>query len=316
MVSHREIEQAAHTLRNIAHRTPLYHSSTFDRMTGNRVWFKAENVQRIGAFKFRGAYNLIASLSEEEKRRGVIGHSSGNHAQGVALASKLLGVRAVIVMPDGSVASKVDAARGYGAEIVFCGENYDDRARVTADLQAKHGYVLVHPFEDPRIIAGQGTVGLEVLQDLPELDYLIVPIGGGGLIAGSSIAAKHLSPAVKVIGVETEKSNDAYQSVRAGRIVRIARADTIADGMRTLAVGSLNFEIMQKFVDDVVVVGDEDVITMMRFFLERMKTVVEPTGAVAAAAISANRLGVSGKNICAVISGGNVDVHLLRMLFS
>lgn len=315
MVSFEEIEQAARTLHGIAHRTPILQSSTFNDLTGNKVWFKAENFQRIGAFKFRGAYNKISSLEAHERQRGVIAHSSGNHAQGVALASKLLGVQAVVVMPENSVLSKVEATRGYGAEVVFCGKEFDDRARVTAELQARHGYVLVHPYDDPKIIAGQGTVGLEVLQELPDLEYLLVPVGGGGLIGGCSIAAKRLNPKMKVIGVETEHANDAYQSFRAGRIVRIDRADTIADGMRTLSVGALNFDIIKKYVDDIITVSDENVIAMVRFFLERMKTLVEPTGAVAAAALLSSKLNISGKKTCAVISGGNVDLEGLNRLF-
>lgn len=312
MVTFADIQLAAQTLHGVAHRTPLLRSSTFDRITGNRVWFKAENFQRIGAFKFRGAYNKISSLSSEEKQRGVVAHSSGNHAQGVALASRLLGVRAVVVMPETSIQSKVEATQGYGAEVVFCGKEFDDRARVTGELQARHGYVLVHPYEDPQIIAGQGTVGLEVFEDLPGLDYVVVPIGGGGLIAGTAIAARHLKRSVKVIGVETENANDACQSFRAGKIIRIKSADTIADGMRTLSVGTLNFEIMKQFVDDVITVSDDDVVAMMRFFLDRMKTVVEPTGAVAGAAVYRNKLGVSAKSVCAIISGGNVDLQFMK----
>ncbi|MEE9225212.1 MAG: threonine/serine dehydratase [Bacteroidota bacterium] len=314
MVTFDEIQQASRTLDGVAHRTPLLHSSTFNRLTGSEVWFKAENFQRIGAFKFRGAYNKISSLNAAEKRRGVIAHSSGNHAQGVALASKLLGVRAVVVMPEDSVLSKVEATRTYGAEVVFCGKEFDDRARLTAELQARYGYVLVHPYDDPKVIAGQGTVGLEILQELPNLEYLLVPVGGGGLIAGSSIAAKRLKPTVKVIGVETEHANDAYQSFRAGKIIRIDRADTIADGIRPLSLGSLNFEIIRQFVDDIITVSDDDVIAMMQFFLERTKTLVEPTGAVAAAALSKNKLSISGKTMCAVISGGNVDMRGLKAL--
>ncbi len=314
MVGFDDIEDAARTLNGIAHRTPVLCSSTFNRLVGNDVWFKAENFQRIGAFKFRGAYNKISSLTSAEKQRGVIAHSSGNHAQGVALASKLLGLRAVVVMPENSLASKVEATHSYGAEVVFCGKEFDDRARVTAELQRQHGYVLVHPYEDPKIIAGQGTVGLEILQDLPSIEYLLVPVGGGGLIAGSSIAAKQLKPSVKVIGVETENANDAYQSFRAGKIIRIERADTIADGMRTLSVGALNFDIIRKFVDDVITVSDDDVIATLRFFLERMKTLVEPTGAVSAAALFGKKLNIFGKTVCAVISGGNADLKSLKAL--
>ncbi len=314
MVTLHDIEQAYERLKTVVHRTPLLSSRTFNGLTGNEVYFKAENFQRIGAFKFRGAYNKISSLSEEERRRGVIAHSSGNHAQGVALAAQIFGIKATIVMPHDSVKSKVEATKGYGAEVVFCGTSTDDRERTTDELITKYGYTLLHPYCDEKLIAGQGTAAYEALQDLKELDYLFVPIGGGGLISGSAIAAKGLCPTVKVIGVETEGANDCYQSFRQKRIVKLEKANTIADGMRTLSVGSLNFEIIMKYVDDVITIKDEDIYPTMRFFLERMKMVVEPTGAVASSAVMKNVLGLSGKKICAVISGGNVDPAFLKAM--
>ena len=314
MVTLQDVQQAYNVLSPVVHRTPLLSSSTFNLMNGNTVYFKAENLQRIGAFKFRGAYNKIASLSEEERKRGVIAHSSGNHAQGVALAAKLFGIKAVVVMPHDSVTSKVEATKGYGAEVIFCGTLTGDRERTTAEQIEKHGYTLLHPYNDPKLIAGQGTAALEAMQDLKELDYLFVPVGGGGLISGSAIAAKGLCPTVKVIGVETEGANDCNHTFRKKRICKLEKANTIADGMRTLSVGTLNFEIIMNYVDDVITISDDDIFPMMKFFLERMKTLVEPTGAVASAAIMKNAMGLKGKKVCAILSGGNVDTSVLSRL--
>ena len=314
MVTFSDIESAYRVLRPVVHNTPLLSSRTFNEISGNEVYFKAENFQRVGAFKFRGAYNKIASLTAEQKRAGVIAHSSGNHAQGVALASKLFGVRAVIVMPHDSVARKVEATKAYGAEVVFCGNTTDDRERMTDELIGKFGYTLVHPFNDPKLIAGQGTVALEIFRDLEDLDYLVVPVGGGGLISGCALAAQNISPNVKVIGVETKGADDCYQSFRAKKIIKRTSVDTIADGMRTLCVGELNFEIILRCVDDVITIPDDDIIPMMRFFAERMKIVVEPTGAVAPAAVMRNAIGATGKKVCTIISGGNVDPKFLKKI--
>jgi threonine ammonia-lyase medium form len=314
MISFSDIESAYTVVRPVVHKTPLLSSEVLNRRIGNEVWFKAENLQRIGAFKIRGAYNKIASLSAEERARGVVAHSSGNHAQGVALAAKILGTKAVVVMPKSSPPNKVAGTRAYGAEVVFCEDSSDDRERVAREIQERHSYVPVPPFDDDKIIAGQGTATIEIAQEIQELDYLFVPIGGGGLIGGTAIAAKSLFPHVKVIGVETEPANDCYQSFRKKEIVRISPPNTIADGMRTQAVGKRNFEIILKYVDDVITVKDEQVIEMMRFFLDTMKIVVEPTGAVAPAAVYQNVLGLSGRKICAIISGGNVDPALLKKI--
>ena len=314
MISFSDIEDAYHVVRPVVHNTPLLSSRTLNLRVGNDVCFKAENLQRIGAFKIRGAYNKIASLSVEERARGVVAHSSGNHAQGVALAAKILGTKAVVVMPKSSPPNKVAGTQAYGAEVVFCEDSSDDRERVARELQERHAYVPVPPFDDDKIIAGQGTATIEIAQAIRELDYLFVPVGGGGLIGGNAIAAKSLFPHVKVIGVETEPANDCYQSFRKKEIVRISPPNTIADGMRTQAVGKRNFEIILKYVDDVITVTDAQVIEMMKFFLERMKIVVEPTGAVAPAAVFHNVLGLSGRKICAIISGGNVDPALLKKI--
>lgn len=314
MITFSDIELAYKTVKPVVHKTPLLSSRTFNRQSGNEVYFKAENFQRIGAFKFRGAYNKISSLSESERKCGVVAHSSGNHAQGVALSAKLFGLKAVIVMPDDSVKSKIEATKGYGAEVVLCGNNMNDRERTTEELMRNYGYTLIHPYNDEKLIAGQGTLVIEMFHELKDLDYLFVPIGGGGLIAGCAVAAKNLFPNVRVIGVETEGANDCYQSFRQKKIVSIDRVDTIADGMRTRSVGELNFQIIMKQVDDVITISDNDIFPMMRFFFERMKIVVEPTGAVAPAAVMTNSLRIKGKKIAAVISGGNVDLGLIKTI--
>ena len=314
MITYHDIERAYAVLKPVVHKTPLLTSQMFNERSGNEVYLKAENLQRAGAFKIRGAYNKIHSLTAEERKRGIVAHSSGNHAQGVALAAKLLGVKATVVMPKGSVPNKVEGAKSYGADVVFSEDSSDAREQLAKKLERERGYVPVPPFDDDWIIAGQGTAMIEVAQELQVLDYLVVPVGGGGLLAGNAIAAKHHFPNIKVIGVETEPANDCYQSFRQKKIVRIAPPTTIADGMRTQAVGEHNFEIIMKYVDDVVTVTDEQVMAMMKFFVERMKTVVEPTGAVAPAAVFYNKLGVAGKRVCAFISGGNVDPNLLKQI--
>jgi threonine ammonia-lyase medium form len=314
MITLADIERAYQIVQPVVHQTPLLSSRTLNGETGNDVFFKAENFQRVGAFKIRGAYNKIASLTLPERQRGVVAHSSGNHAQGVALAARLLGVRATIVMPKFAPPIKVAATRSYGAEIVFCEDSSDDRERVTAELQREYGFVPVPPYDDDEVIAGQGTVAVEIAKQIEHLEYLFVPIGGGGLISGCAVAAKHLFPGIQVVGVETEAASDCYQSFRQKRIVRIDPPATIADGMRTQSVGERNFQIIMKLVDDVVTVSEEQVMEMMRFFLQRMKIVVEPTGAVAPAAVFFNVKGISNKRICAIISGGNIDPALLKSI--
>ena len=312
MISITDIESAYTIVKPVVHKTPLLTSRDMNERCGSEVFFKAENFQRVGAFKIRGAYNKIASLTRDEKDRGVVAHSSGNHAQGVALAAKLLNIKAVVVMPNNSPGIKVDATQSYGAEVIFCEDSSDDRERVAKLLQRKYGYAMVPPFDDDKIIAGQGTVILEIAQELDSIDYLFVPVGGGGLISGCAVAAKHFFPNIRIIGVETELANDCQQSFRKKEIIRIAPPKTIADGMRTQSVGKRNFEIILNYVDDVITVTDMQVIEMMRYFMQRMKIIVEPTGAVAPAAVFHNVLNLSGKKICAIISGGNVEPSLLK----
>lgn len=316
MIGIEEIRRAAERLEGVAHRTPLLHSRAFNDASGAEVLLKAENLQRVGAFKIRGAYNTIASLDETDRKRGIVAHSSGNHAQGTALASRLLGAHATIVMPESSSKVKVEATRGYGATVVFCADSSDDRERVAMDLVRTTGATLVPPFDDDRIIAGQGTVGLEIIQAAPDIDCLVVPIGGGGLISGCAVAVKSSNPNIRVVGVETETANDAQQSLRTGTIVKISPPKTIADGMRTQAVGKRNFEIMQKYVDDIVTVTDDEVREAMRFLLLRMKTLSEPTGAVAPAAVLFRKLGTRVRRVCAVISGGNVEPSTLSAILA
>ncbi len=316
MITINDIRKAKALVGPVVHRTPLLRSSLLDKKGGTSVYLKAENLQRVGAFKIRGAYTKIASLTPDERRRGVVAHSSGNHAQGTALAARLLGVSATIVMPRNSPEVKLNATREYGATVILCEDSSDDRERVASEIAQREGRVAVPPFDDEMIIAGQGTAGLEVMEEMPTLDCLVVPVGGGGLISGCAIAAKETNPGIRVIGVETEPANDAQRSLRSGSIVKITPPATIADGMRTQAIGKRNFEIMRRYVDDIVTVTDDEVRETMRFLLLRMKTLAEPTGAVAPAAVLFRKLPFQPKSVCAVISGGNVAPAFLSSLLS
>lgn len=310
------VTEAATALNGIAHRTPVITSRTLDGLTGNKVFLKCENFQRMGAFKFRGAYNAISKLSEREKAKGVITYSSGNHAQAVALVCQMLGIKAIIVMPHDAPIVKIEATKGYGAELVTYQRGNDDREQVAAALCESNGYTLIPPFNHYDIIAGQGTVAKELLEEVGELDYIFAPCGGGGLLSGSAIAAKGLFPSCKVIGVEPEGADDAVRSYRNGEIVRIEQPKTVADGVRTNALGSINFSIIKELVDDMVSISDEDIIKTMHFMWSRMKIVVEPTGAVSLAPILNNRLELRDKKIGVIISGGNVDIEEASSLFS
>jgi threonine dehydratase len=315
VVTFSDVQSAAERLRGQAHRTPVVTSRTFDQIAGCRVFFKCENLQRAGAFKFRGAYNALSQLTPEQRARGVVAFSSGNHAQGLALAAKVLGIPATVVMPSDAPQIKVDATRDYGAEIVFYDRITGDREAIARQLATERGLTIIPPFDHPHIIAGQGTAALELFQDVPDLDYLLTPVGGGGLIAGCATAAKAMRPSVHVIGVETEPANDAWQSLRTGQRVTIPVPDTIADGIRTTCLGVYTFEIMQRLVDDIALVADADVIEAMRFMLFRMKLLAEPTGAVPVAALMARKVpAVSGKRVGVIVSGGNADPALIADL--
>ena len=295
---------AARRLEGVANKTPVVSSRTLDALVDASVHLKAESFQRGGAFKFRGAYNKISSLPEDERRRGVIAFSSGNHAQAVAIAARLLGTSATIVMPKDAPAAKLEATRGYGAEIVPYDRWTEDREAIGAQLAAERGLALVKPYDDPLVMAGQGTTALELLDEVPDLDVLVVPIGGGGLIAGCATVAKALRPGMRVVGVEPEAANDTQRSLAAGERMQIDLPHTIADGLQSPAPGELTFEVNRQRVDEVVTVGEEEIVNAMAFLFDRMKLVTEPSGAVGVAALLNGR--VHGARIGVVISGGNV----------
>ena len=320
MVELKDIQTAQKTLRPIAVRTPLVRCfpAAGDTEARGELWLKPESFQPIGSFKLRGAYNKIASLTKQERHRGVISYSSGNHAQGVAYAARALGVKAVIVMPRNAPKLKVDSTAALGAEIVMVGPASSERKQRAEELAAEHGYAIVPPYNDQHIIAGQGTVGLEILKDLPEVDLVLVPVGGGGLISGVSAAVKLSGSKARVIGVEPELANDAQQSFRKGEIVELSAervSSTLADGLRTQSVGPLNFEHLRRFVDDIVTVTEDEIRTAMRRILTGARLVAEPSGAVTFAAwlFHAGELPESKKAV-AVVSGGNVEPQLLAQV--
>lgn len=303
-----DVEAAAGRLAGVAHRTPVLSSAALDRQAGSAVSLKCENLQRTGSFKFRGAYNAIAQLDPEALRRGVVAPSSGNHAQAVALAAHLLGTTAVIVMPEDAPRSKREATEGYGADVVTYERYSQDRVRIAQDLATERGLTVIPPFDHPDVIAGQGTVALELLLEVDGIEAVVVPVGGGGLIAGSAIAAAALAPGVRVIGVEPEAGDDTRRSLAAGRRVEIAVPRTIADGQAVPSPGELTFEINRRLVDEVVVVSDAEIVAAMKFVFERMKIVAEPSGATAVAAVLAGRIALLART-GVVVSGGNVDTR-------
>ena len=306
-VSYADVIAAAARLQGAAHRTPVLTSGTADARTGAKLFFKPENLQRMGAFKFRGAYNAIACLDPDARKRGVLAFSSGNHAQAIALAGRLQGVATTIVMPTDAPAIKLAATRGYGAEVVTYDRKTEDREALAKQLAGERGLALIPPYDHADVIAGQGTAAKELIEDAGTLDYLFVCVGGGGLVSGCALAAHALSPGCKVIGVEPEAGNDVQQSVRKGEIVRIALPDTIADGAQTMFPGQLTFPIIQALVSDILTVSDAELIAAMRFFVARMKIVVEPTGCLGAAAAFGGQVDLTGKRVGVILSGGNVD---------
>ena len=311
-ISFSDIELAAKRIEGVAHRTPVQISRTANEIAGAQLFFKCENYQRMGAFKFRGAYNALAQFTTEQRKAGVCAFSSGNHAQGIALSAQLLGIPAAIVMPLDSPAVKLAATRGYGAEVITYDRYTEDRMAIGQKLAHERGMTLIPPYDHAHVMAGQGTAALELLQEVGQLDTLLVCLGGGGLISGCAVAAKHLNPKIKVIGVEPEAGNDAQQSKRAGKIISIDTPKTIADGAQTQFVGKLTFPVIQELVDDIVTVSDAQLIEAMRFAASRMKMVIEPTGglAMAAAMQGAERGGVDIKSqrVGVIISGGNIDI--------
>jgi len=315
MLTFADIEAAAARLKGVAHRTPVITSRTLDELIGARVFLKAENLQRMGAFKFRGGYNAVNTLSAEERARGVVAFSSGNHAQAVALAAKLHGCAATIVMPSDAPASKLAATREYGAEIVTYDRYAEDRTVVARTIVESRGAALIPPFDYYPVMAGQGTTALELIEDTPEpLNALIVCTGGGGFVSGCAVAAQHLTPGIQVFASEPERGNDIEQSLRAGKIIKIDVPRTICDGQQTQAPGELTFEIMRERLAGVLTVPDPVVVQVMRFLFERMKLVVEPSGASALAALLQHRDRFKGQRVGVTLSGGNVSVERFAAL--
>jgi threonine dehydratase len=306
-VSIEDVRQAAERLRGVAHRTPVATSSSLDERTGARVFLKCENLQRMGAFKFRGAYNRIVLLSPEERARGVVAYSSGNHAQGVALAAKLLGVHATVVMPADAPESKKTATRGYGAEIVEYDRDRSHRESIARSLCEERGATLVPPFDDPRVVAGAGTAALELVEEAGALDAVVAPVGGGGLVGGTAIAAHALDQNAQIYGVEPDTGDDFRRSLERGEIVRIGVPTTIADGLQTQAPSELTFAIAREHGVRIVTVSDGELCDAIRFSFERLKLVLEPSGAAGLAAILSEKLPIRGKRVGVILSGGNVD---------
>lgn len=309
------IRAAAERIAPHAHRTPVMTSSYFDRRLAAHVYFKCENFQKVGAFKFRGALNAVLSLSDAEAARGVVTHSSGNHAQALALAARIRGIAATIVMPENAPQVKSNAVADYGATIIPCRPMLEAREQTTAEVMRTTGATLVHPYDDERIIAGAGTAALELMQDVPELDFVITPVGGGGLLSGTAIAVRGLSRAARVLGAEPAGADDACRSLAAGRIIPVGAANTIADGLRT-SLGERTFPILRELVDEILVVDDAAITRAMKLIWERMKIIIEPSAAVPVAALLENPGCAAGKNVGVILSGGNVDLDRLPWMKS
>ena len=306
--------EARERLGTVIVKTKLIHSPVFSEESGNEVYLKPENLQKTGSFKIRGAYNKIAKLSDEEKKKGVIASSAGNHAQGVAYAAKKLGIKAVIVMPQHTPLIKVEATRRYGAEVVLHGEVYDDAYKKALELQKENGYVFVHPFNDEEVLEGQGTIALEILDELPNADIILIPLGGGGLVSGIACAAKLKNPQIKVIGVEPEGAASALAALQKGEVVELKEANTIADGTAVKRIGEINFEYIKKYVDDIITVSDYELMETFLLLVEKHKIVAENSGILPVAAVK--KLNIKGKKVVAVVSGGNIDVLTISSMIN
>ena len=302
------IQDAYNRNIDVVNKTPVMTSRTLNKITGSKNYLKCENFQRVGAFKFRGAYNTLSLLTEKQKKQGVITHSSGNHAQALALAASLLGIKATIVMPKGAPVNKINATKGYGAEIVFCDNNLESRAQTTEEIIERNNSILIHPYDNDNIINGQGTAAFELIKEVGDLDLVIAPLGGGGLLSGTGIATKGLCPNAHVIGVEPTMADDALRSLKAGYIIPSTYPNTIADGLRT-SISEKTFKFIQKYVDQIVTVSEIEIIEAMRFLWERMKIIVEPSGAVPLAAMLSKRISVNKKKVGLILSGGNIDLE-------
>lgn len=309
-VTIKDILAAEVRISEYAHRTPVLSSKQVNAKTGGEIFFKCENFQKVGAFKFRGATNAVFSLSDEEAKKGVATHSSGNHAQALALAAKLRGIPAFVVMPENAPKVKVQAVINYDAEITFCESTMEARETVLEKVVKKTGANFIHPYNDYRIIAGQGTAALELLKDYPDLDVIIAPVGGGGLLSGTALAAKSTKPDIKVIGTEPKAADDAYRSFHSGKLIPVQQPDTIADGLRT-SLGKLPFSLILTHVDDIVTVSEESIAEAMRYVWERLNMIIEASSAVPLAAVFDGKIEVKGKKAGIILSGGNVDLDNL-----
>lgn len=310
------IKEAAETIKGSVKRTQIIECPTMEKLTGNKVFFKLENLQKTGSFKVRGALNKIMHLTEEEKARGVIASSAGNHAQGVALGATNLGIKSTIVMPGTAPLSKVVATRGYGAEVVQVGTVYDDAYKKACEIQAETGATFLHPFDDPYVIAGQGTIGMEIIEDLENVDMVIVPIGGGGIASGIAKAVKSLKPSVKMVGVEAENAASMLEAVKQGCPCTIKTTPTIADGIAVARAGQLTCEMIRDYVDEIVTVSEDDIARAILFLMEKGKVVAEGAGATPVAALLAGKIKEQGQNICCVISGGNSDINMIERIIN
>lgn len=311
-----DVVAAAERIAGYANRTPVMTSRTVNDEFGAEVFFKCENYQRMGAFKFRGAMNALQQFTPEQRAAGVVAFSSGNHAQAIALSAKLLGIPATIVMPLDAPAVKVTATKGYGAQVVTYDRYTEDREQIGRELAKQHGLTLIPPYDHPHVIAGQGTAAKELIEEVGPLDALFVCLGGGGLLSGSALAARHLSPECLIYGVEPEAGNDGQQSFRSGSIVHIDTPKTIADGAQTQHLGAITFPLIQQNVDDILTASDDELISAMTFFAERMKMVVEPTGCLGFAAARARKAALRGKKVGIIVSGGNVDISRYAALLA
>ncbi|MEQ8523262.1 pyridoxal-phosphate dependent enzyme [Gracilimonas sp.] len=305
-----DIREAQQRISEYAHRTPVLNSKQVNQKMGAQIFFKCENFQKVGAFKFRGASNAIFSLTDEEAAKGVATHSSGNHAQALALAAKLRGIPAYVVMPENAPKVKVKAVQNYGAEITFCESTLQARESTLEKVVEKTGATFIHPYNDARIIAGQGTAALELLEDHPDLDMIMAPVGGGGLLSGTALAAKSIKPDIKIIGAEPANADDAYRSFQKGELIPVSNPDTIADGLRT-SLGELPFSLIREYVDDIVTVPEESIIEAMRYVWERLNMIIEASCAVPVAAVFDEKVEVKGKKVAIIITGGNVDLDNL-----
>jgi threonine dehydratase len=305
-----DIQQAAERIRPFAHHTPVLTNKSLDQRVGAQVFLKCENMQKVGAFKFRGACNAVYLLSDEDAARGVVTHSSGNHAQALALAARMRGIPAHIVMPDNAPQVKKDAVAGYGGQITFCEPTLEARESTMEGIRLDTGASVIHPYNNERVIAGQGTVALELLEDVTDLDVIIAPVGGGGLLSGTSIAAKGLKPGIRVIAAEPEMADDAYRSMKEGRIIPSVNPRTIADGLLT-SLGTLTFPIIQQNVEQVVTVSERGIIEAMKFVWERVKIIIEPSATVAVGVLWEKKIDLSGLKVGVILSGGNVDLGKL-----